>query len=83
VSALHESHATLRFFGDDLDPDEVTALLGGPPTHATRKGDLRCVRNGREVRELRGSWRCSADPRIPGDLDGLDIYGPLAGNEAL
>ena len=29
----------LRFFGDDLDPDELTRLLGAPPTEAHRRGD--------------------------------------------
>lgn len=30
---------TLRFFGDQLDPDCVTALLGVEPTNSQRKGD--------------------------------------------
>lgn len=30
---------TLRFFGDQLDPDCVTALLGVEPTDSQRKGD--------------------------------------------
>ena len=70
MSELHETDATLRFFGDDLDPDEVTALLGQPPTHTCRKGDVRILRDGREHRERRGSWRRTVERRTPGDLDG-------------
>jgi hypothetical protein len=29
----------LGFMGDDLDPDELTRLLGAPPTYAHRRGD--------------------------------------------
>jgi hypothetical protein len=32
--------ATLRLYGDDLDPDVVTALLGASSTTACRKGDV-------------------------------------------
>lgn len=31
---------SLRFFGDDLDPDEVSTLLGCSPTDSARRGDL-------------------------------------------
>jgi Domain of unknown function (DUF4279) len=31
--------ATLRFCGDRLDPDRITAILGVPPTKAYRKGE--------------------------------------------
>ena len=30
----------LRFFGDELDPDELTSLLGAQPTEAHRRGDI-------------------------------------------
>jgi hypothetical protein len=32
--AIDESSITLRFFGDDLDPDELTQLLGVEPSIA-------------------------------------------------
>ncbi len=31
----------LGIWGDDLDPEEITRLLGGSPTEAHRKGDAR------------------------------------------
>jgi hypothetical protein len=69
VTELHRTAATLRFFGEALDPDEVTALLSQPPTKAWRKGDVRPLRSGGEWRERRGSWRRSVERRTPGDLD--------------
>jgi hypothetical protein len=36
---VDECEITLRFFGDNLDPDAVTALLGVEPTDSCRKGD--------------------------------------------
>lgn len=55
--------ASLGFFGDALDPAELTRLLGAEPTHAYRKGD-----NARAPGRV-GSWRLEAQAREPGDLD--------------
>ena len=38
MPVLHHSLVTLRFFGDELNPDEITALLGASPTAAHHKG---------------------------------------------
>ena len=46
----------LRFFGDDLDPDEVTRVLGLAPTIAERRGDTRRWRTGSRILR-QGSWR--------------------------
>jgi hypothetical protein len=51
---------TLRFFGDDLDPDEVTRLIGCAPTAAVRRGDQRPTRTGFRI-ERTGSWRLSSE----------------------
>ena len=50
---IDESRWMLRFFGDELDPDFVSAQLGSPPTDSCRKGDLH--RQGR-VLEKTGRW---------------------------
>lgn len=70
MSELHKSAASLRVFGEDLDPDEVTALLGQPPTHSYRKGDIRVSRDGRQWPKRGGHWGRSVERRTPGDLDG-------------
>jgi hypothetical protein len=38
---VDECSIMLRFFGDDLEPDSITATLGVPPTGTCRKGELR------------------------------------------
>jgi hypothetical protein len=69
MGALKESAASLRFFGDDLDPDEITALLGANPTVGVRKGAAWKTSRGREIIARTGSWRLSVPRREPGDLD--------------
>lgn len=66
---IHHSDVCIRLFGDDLDPDEVTALLGAQPTTACRKGDELVGRTGRVRIAKTGSWRLSATRREPEDLE--------------
>ena len=63
------AHTTvcLRIFGDPLDPDEITRLLGIEPTRFARKGDIRATASGRKVVARCGSWRLDAG--APGSLD--------------
>ncbi len=69
MAGLAKTLASLRFFGDDLDPDEVTTLLGCEPTSAERKGGKWITARGIEKVSPRGSWRLVADECKPGDLD--------------
>jgi hypothetical protein len=39
LNANGKAFVTLRFAGDDLDPDEISALLPVKPTRAHRKGE--------------------------------------------
>jgi len=59
-----------RFFGDDLIPGAITALLGAYPTASHHKGqELKDSQSG-AVRIARfGSWRLSAARREPEDLE--------------
>jgi hypothetical protein len=45
----------LRVFGDDLDPDTVSAMLGAKPTSACRKGDVHRGKHYDRV-EKQGKW---------------------------
>jgi hypothetical protein len=85
MSAIFESAASLRFFGDDLDPDELTSLLGATPTVGVRKGAARRMSSGRELVERTGSWRLQVVRRRPGDLDGqiAEILDQLTPNLAI
>jgi len=61
---------TLRFFGDDLDPDEITALLGRPPTIGAKRDGVWITEGGTEKIARTGTWRLTVEDRRPGDLNG-------------
>ncbi len=69
MAQLNETVATLRFFGDKLDPDELTRLLGSAPTKGAKKGGVWHTRNGTEKIAKSGFWRLETADRSPGDLD--------------
>jgi hypothetical protein len=72
---IEAAGASLCIHGEDLDPDEITRILGLPPTHRHRRGD----RHGPKSRPARmGFWgygvdsaeldEAVGDPREPADL---------------
>jgi hypothetical protein len=68
ASADSKAFVTLRFVGDDLDPDEISALLPVKPTRAHRKGEEFFA--GPSVGNLRGRtgiWFLATDKLVPGD----------------
>jgi hypothetical protein len=65
--------ATLRVIGDDLDPDEVTTILGCAPTYAQRRGQRIPTRSpslpeGFRVAKF-GLWRLDATEAVPEDFE--------------
>jgi Domain of unknown function (DUF4279) len=70
MAALSETAACLRIFGDDLDPEHLTSILGKRPTRFERKGD---VTHGKVAGQKRvaktGAWHIEAANCKPGDLD--------------
>jgi hypothetical protein len=71
MGALDHSAATLRLFGDDLVPGEISALLGVSPTESHAKDETITSRTTVDVRIARtGSWRLRASRREPEDLEG-------------
>ncbi len=70
MGIVDHSIATLRFFGDDLVPEDVSALLGASPTVACVKGQEIIGRKTGSVRIAKtGSWRLSASDKEPEDLE--------------
>lgn len=55
MAAVSKTRASLRIFGDDLDPDEISALLSASPTLSGKNGKLGSIN---EV---------SSKLRVPGD----------------
>lgn len=70
MGALDHSVATLRLFGDDLVPEEISALLGASPTDSWRKTQEMVGKSTGAARIAKtGSWRLSAARREPEDLE--------------
>ncbi len=64
---IDATSVTLRLFGDDLDPDEVSRKLGGQPTLARRKGDV-IPDETKRVAET-GSWLLSSERQSKNTLE--------------
>jgi hypothetical protein len=48
--------ATLRVAGDELDPDDITRLLGVQPSEAYRKGETFSKGRARNLSARTGIW---------------------------
>jgi hypothetical protein len=70
MAGLHETAVSLGFFGDDLDPAEVSKLLGATPTFGVSKGAAWRTPRGSERIARTGSWRLQVPRAVPGDLAG-------------
>lgn len=57
--------------GDDLDPDEVTKILGREPDFGHLRGqEIVAPKSGRTRIARFGMWRLKSKARTPEDLDG-------------
>jgi len=86
MAAFDHSLVALRFFGDDLLPDEISALLGATPTVSHHKGEeLKGSQSGTVRIARTGSWRLSAPRREPEDLEAqiFEILDQLTGDLAI
>lgn len=69
MGQLRKSAATLGFYGDDLDPHEITALLEATPTVGVAKGGSWMTSLGAEKVAHTGSWRLQAGLCEPENLN--------------
>lgn len=69
MTAIAESVASLRIFGDGLIPEAVTARIGAAPTRSYRKGDVERTRSGRELVRKTGMWLLEVPRKEPEDLN--------------
>ncbi|WEJ98542.1 MAG: DUF4279 domain-containing protein [Candidatus Sphingomonas phytovorans] len=85
MAAIYETTMCLRFFGDDLDPDEITARLGRPPSVGMKKGVTWVTESGAEKVARTGSWRLKTNDRQLGDFDShiAQILGGLSDDLAV
>ncbi|MGQ3210372.1 DUF4279 domain-containing protein [Shinella sp.] len=69
MAELHRTAACLRFSGDDLDPEEVSRILGTQPTKGVKKGGTHATPKGKEIVARTGMWTLSTPDESPSDLD--------------
>ncbi|WP_339703457.1 DUF4279 domain-containing protein [uncultured Sphingosinicella sp.] len=69
MGELYRTEVSLGFYGDDLDPDEITERLKCEPTVGVRKGGTWLTPLGKEKVAHTGSWRLNAKTSSPGNLD--------------
>lgn len=76
---------SLRIFGDALDPDEITRLLGVEPTVSALTGDVHRTRSSRKVTARTNSWLLEAEAVSSGGLDDriADLLAPLPSDPAV
>ena len=78
MARVHRTIASIGFYGDDLDPAELTKRLGAPPTRSFRQGDNLARETG-VVRPARtGAWILEAQAAESDDL-GRQIASALGG----
>ena len=65
---VDSTSVTLRLFGEDLDPDEISGLLGSRPTLSRRKGDPVLDESVRRLAET-GSWLLSSERQSKNNLE--------------
>ena len=71
MAELYRSCASLRLFGDDLEPEEITRLLCCLPTSSQKRGEIiRHRTDGGQHVAPTGKWLLSENECFPGDLDG-------------
>lgn len=70
MGAINLIRASLRIWGHDLDPDEITRLLGKEPHAVQWRGHPMRLPSGAEGRILSfSSWALRSDESSSGDLD--------------
>ena len=77
MSEVADYTISLRFFGDDLDPDVLSSLLGAQPSTSCRKGDVFHGKVSDRI-EKTGKWLLKL-PSKPGEPFELRIETLLSG----
>ena len=85
MAHLQRALATLRISGDELLPDEISALLGAKPSQAQAKGQELTFSSGRTRVAKFGLWRLFSSDTEPENLDAQvsELLGQLTGDLAV
>jgi hypothetical protein len=82
---LLRSVAALRIGGDALVPEEVSRVIGSPPSHGHQKGEEFGGPDGLRHQRKSGQWSLQAADYMPGDVDRqiAEILGKLTDDPAI
>jgi len=85
LAQIGKTRASLRIFGDDLDPDEISTLLSAQPSLGTRKGETSVSKSGVGQIASTGRWLLEVARSEPGDLDRqlVELLSPLTSDTAV
>lgn len=78
MARVHRTVVSIGFYGDDLDPAELTTRLGAPPTRSFQQGDNLARQTGVVRPARRGAWILEAQAAESDDL-GSQISSALGG----
>jgi hypothetical protein len=84
MSRLEKTVVTLRFHGDDLEPQMLTQALGAEPSRAAVKGIPMTSANGIERPTKTGQWLLTVETTSPAeefDEQVRRVFDQLTGNE--
>jgi len=62
------SKVTLRIFGDNLSPDEITKSLGVSPSRSEKKGDV-TIGKSSNTQRIAKTGRWSLETNLPDEID--------------
>jgi len=66
--SFDHSQVSLRIFGDDLDPGEISNILGVASTHSERKGEV-IIENVTKNKRTATTGRWSISSNLPSETD--------------
>ncbi|BAL97058.1 hypothetical protein RGE_37190 [Rubrivivax gelatinosus IL144] len=69
MASVARSRLSIRFFGEELVPAELTAMLGATPTTQYRKGDERTSASGKVYARKYGAWIIATGNMTPEAID--------------
>jgi hypothetical protein len=69
MAYVFKTVVSLRFNGDDLDPNELSGALGKEPTIGVKKGSAWISPKGQEIVASSGRWILQTVDEQPGDID--------------
>ena len=80
MAKLVDTSVSLCFYGDDLNPDALTQLLGITPSRSGRKDEFVVRKTGNSHMVKTGYWRLQSEDSLSGDMDWqlTDLFGRMS-----